>query len=105
LTGLDVSQLGFDFEPEWWWVAKPSSGSLIWFSPNYLWILGVMAFGLLLVSLWKLRVVLGLPGAETEDQRTDKTSSQNYPNNSVKDKDKGKSRFGNLKRDQGFPAS
>ena len=79
LTGLDVSQLGFDFEPEWWWVAKPASGSLIWFSPNYLWILGAMSFGLLLVSLWKLRAVLGLPGSETDDQRIEQTSSQNYP--------------------------
>ena len=105
LTGLDVSQLGFDFEPEWWWVAKPASGSLIWFSPNYLWILGVMSFGLLLVSLWKLRSVLGLPGSETDDQRIEQTSSQNYLNTIDAFNDKSKRTLEGSRPDQGFSGS
>jgi hypothetical protein len=35
---------------------------LLWFSPNYLWLAGSLAFGLFLVSIWMLRVNLALLG-------------------------------------------
>jgi hypothetical protein len=47
---------------EWWWADIPPVGTIFWFSPNYVWIVGAFAFGMFLVSLWKLRVELGLPG-------------------------------------------
>lgn len=63
LTGLDENQVSLNFEIEWWWVARPSEDSILWFSPNYLWVFGSLSFGLFLISLWKLRLTLGLPGS------------------------------------------
>jgi hypothetical protein len=51
-----------DYGFEWWWVDRPASGEQFWFSPNLVWITGSVAFAVFLVSLWKLRAELGLPG-------------------------------------------
>ena len=67
---------------EWWWVEIPADGTIFWFSPNYVWLVGAFAFGLFLFSLWKLRVELGLPGdsagsyRETERQKAASVSKQ-----------------------------
>jgi hypothetical protein len=58
LTGLNVND-----EIEWWWVDVPETTTIFWFSPDYVLLVGSLSFGLLLVSLWKLRQELGLPGA------------------------------------------
>jgi len=60
LTGLDENQVSLNFEIEWWWFERPLSDSILWFSPNYVWLGGSLAFGILLVSIWKLRGELGL---------------------------------------------
>jgi fumarate reductase subunit D len=60
ITGLDINQISLNFEMEWWWVERPASDTIFWFSPNYLWVAGSIAFGLLLISIWKLRSEIGL---------------------------------------------
>jgi len=60
LTGLDENQVTLNFEIEWWWFERPASETLLWFSPNYFWLGGSIAFGVLLFSIWKLRRELGL---------------------------------------------
>jgi hypothetical protein len=60
ITGLDINQISLNFEMEWWWVERPSSDSIFWFSPNYLWVAGSISFGLLLYSIWRLRFEIGL---------------------------------------------
>jgi hypothetical protein len=62
LTGMSEVAENLDYGFEWWWVGKPASGELFWFSPNLVWITGSVAFAVFLVSLWKLRAELGLPG-------------------------------------------
>jgi hypothetical protein len=57
----DVAE-NLDYGFEWWWVDRPASGELFWFSPNLVWITGSIAFAVFLVSLWKLKSELGLPG-------------------------------------------
>jgi hypothetical protein len=74
LTGLDQNQVSLNYEIEWWWVSRPATDSIFWLSPNYVWLIGSLAFGLLLISLWKLREVLGLPGDFTRDINPGKTS-------------------------------
>jgi hypothetical protein len=66
ITGLDVNQVSLNFEMEWWWVERPSSPTLFWFSPNYLWLVGSVAFGVLLFSVWKLRENVSLLGDPQE---------------------------------------
>jgi hypothetical protein len=61
LAGLNPD-LDVNDKIEWWWVEQPSTDTLFWFSPNYVWIVGSLAFGLFLIAIWKLRVELGLPG-------------------------------------------
>ena len=81
LTGLDENQVSLNFEIEWWWVERPSEDAILWFSPNYVWIFGSVAFSLFLISLWKLRFELGLPGAsgsqtlEQQDQAVEPVQS------------------------------
>ena len=60
LTGLDANQVSLNFEIEWWWFERPLSDSWLWFSPNYVWLGGSLAFGVLLISIWKLRTELGI---------------------------------------------
>jgi hypothetical protein len=60
ITGLDINQISLNFEMEWWWFDRPSSDTIFWLSPNYLWLAGSFAFGLFLFSLWKLRDQIGL---------------------------------------------
>jgi hypothetical protein len=62
LTGMSEVAENLDYGFEWWWVGRPASGELFWFSPNLVWITGSVAFAVFLVSLWKLRAELGLPG-------------------------------------------
>ena len=62
LTGMSNVAENLDYGFEWWWVDRPASGELFWFSPNLVWITGSVAFAVFLVSLWKLRAELGLPG-------------------------------------------
>jgi hypothetical protein len=62
LTGLDGSQINLDRDIEWWWVDASSNFLGLWFSPNFVWIFGTLMFGLFLISIWKLRYELGLPG-------------------------------------------
>jgi hypothetical protein len=66
LTGMSEVQENLDYGFEWWWVDRPASGDLFWFSPNLVWITGSVAFAVFLVSLWKLRAELGLPGYNPE---------------------------------------
>jgi hypothetical protein len=62
LTGMSQVATNLDYGFEWWWVDRPASNELFWFSPNLVWITGSIAFTVFLVSLWKLRAELGLPG-------------------------------------------
>jgi hypothetical protein len=62
LTGMSEVAENLDYGFEWWWVDRPASGEQFWFSPNLVWITGSVAFAVFLVSLWKLRAELGLPG-------------------------------------------
>lgn len=52
-TGLDVRGVNLDAGIEWWWTDFP-------ISPNTVFIAGSLAFGLFLISIWKLRITLGL---------------------------------------------
>jgi hypothetical protein len=52
-TGLDVRGVNLDAGIEWWWSDFP-------ISPNTVFVAGSLAFGLLLVSIWQLRITLGL---------------------------------------------
>jgi hypothetical protein len=58
-TGLDVRGVNLDAGIEWWWSDFP-------ISPNAVFISGSLAFGLFLISIWKLRSPLGLI-AENKD--------------------------------------
>ena len=60
LTGLDEYQVSLNFGIEWWWVQRPSPDAVLWLSPNYVWIVGSIAFALFLFALWKLRSELGI---------------------------------------------
>jgi hypothetical protein len=62
LTGMSEVAENLDYGFAWWWVDRPASNELFWFSPNLVWITGSVAFAVFLVSLWKLRAELGLPG-------------------------------------------
>ena len=66
LTGMSDVAENLDFGFAWWWVDRPASSELFWFSPNLVWITGSIAFTVFLVSLWKLRAELGLPGFTPE---------------------------------------
>jgi hypothetical protein len=66
LTGMSDVAENLDFGFAWWWVDRPASNELFWFSPNLVWITGSVAFAVFLVSLWKLRAELGLPGYNPE---------------------------------------
>jgi hypothetical protein len=57
ISGLDIQSVNLDFAIEWWWEDFP-------FSPQSVWIVGSLSFALFLVSLWKLRETLGLPGTD-----------------------------------------
>ena len=62
LTGMSDVAENLDYGFEWWWVDRPATNEIFWFSPNLVWITGSVAFAVFLVSLWKLRAELGLPG-------------------------------------------
>jgi len=66
LTGMSQVATNLDYGFEWWWVDRPASNELFWFSPNLVWITGSIAFAVFLVSLWKLKAELGLPGFTPE---------------------------------------
>jgi hypothetical protein len=55
ITGMDQQGVNLDEDIEWWW-------SDLALSPNVVWISASVAFSVFLVSLWKLRKDLGLPG-------------------------------------------
>jgi hypothetical protein len=55
ISGLDVKSFNLDNTVEWWWSDFPVS-------PQFVWIVGALSFALFLLSLWKLRDRLGLPG-------------------------------------------
>jgi hypothetical protein len=55
VTGMDEHGLNLDQSIEWWWADSPISPGTVWISAS-------LSFALLLLSLWKLREVLGLPG-------------------------------------------
>jgi len=55
ITGMDQQGVNLDEDIEWWW-------SEFMLSPNVVWLGGSVSFALFLVSIWKLRTVLGLPG-------------------------------------------
>ena len=66
LTGLDENQVSLNYEIEWWWVERPTADSILWFSPNYVWLAGSLCFALLLFSLWKMRFELGISAEHLE---------------------------------------
>jgi hypothetical protein len=73
LTGLDENQVSLNFGIEWWWFERQTSDSLLWLSPNYVWLGGSLAFGLLLIAIWKLRRELGLlPTVENHNHEATK---------------------------------
>jgi len=94
LTGMDGNKLSLEHEIEWWWVERPFPGAVLWLSPNYVWVVGSLAFGLFLVSLWKLRRELGLPGT-TPSQSHQSVSSEDlqYQNEKTKEVEVPKSFF------------
>jgi hypothetical protein len=55
ITGMDQQGVNLDEDIEWWW-------SDLALSPNVVWISASVAFAVFLVSIWKLRTYLGLPG-------------------------------------------
>ncbi len=57
-----LSGFGTNDVIEWWWVEVPQDRTVFWLSPDYVWLIGSIAFALFMVALWKLRVELGLPG-------------------------------------------
>jgi len=77
-----LSGFGTNDVIEWWWVEIPQEGTVFWLSPDYVWLIGSIAFALFMFSLWKLRAELGLPGdsaasnLETEHQKTVSASEQ-----------------------------
>jgi len=77
LTGMSSVEENLDYGFEWWWVARPAANEIFWFSPNLVWITGSVAFAVFLVSLWKLRAELGLPGYNPE--WTKQTASVDSP--------------------------
>jgi hypothetical protein len=48
---------------EWWWTDLP-------ISPNTVFILGSLAFALFLLSVWKLRIPLGLTKQEATTEQS-----------------------------------
>ncbi len=74
LTGLDEHQVDLNFEIEWWWVQRPSLDSVLWLSPNYVWLAGFSAFGLFLFALWKLRFELGIDTKGKEKSKEESTT-------------------------------
>jgi hypothetical protein len=52
---MDQQGVNLDEDIEWWW-------SDLALSPNVVWISASVAFAVFLVSIWKLRTYLGLPG-------------------------------------------
>jgi hypothetical protein len=74
LTGLDEHQVDLNFEIEWWWVQRPSLDSVLWLSPNYVWLAGFSAFGLFLFALWKLRFELGIDIKGKEKSKEESTT-------------------------------
>jgi hypothetical protein len=83
LTGLDENQVSLNFEIEWWWVQRPSPDAVLWLSPNYVWLVGSLAFGLFLFSMWKLRFELGLISQVNFSKKTQRPSTEieNLDNN------------------------
>jgi hypothetical protein len=77
-----LSGFGTNDVIEWWWVEIPQEGTVFWLSPDYVWLIGSIAFALFMFSLWKLRAELGLPGdsaasnLDTERQKTVSVSKQ-----------------------------
>jgi len=69
LTGMSEVAENLDYGFQWWWVDRPAANELFWFSPNLVWITGSIAFAVFLVSLWKLRAELGLPGYNPESTK------------------------------------
>jgi hypothetical protein len=63
ITGLDVSGANLETLIEWWWTDLP-------ISPNTVFILGSLAFALFLLSVWKLRIPLGLTKQEATTEQS-----------------------------------
>lgn len=57
ISGQDVRSFDLDNAVEWWWAGLPVS-------PSFVWAAGSIFFALLLISIWKLRHVFGLPVEE-----------------------------------------
>jgi hypothetical protein len=62
-TGLDVLGANLETLIEWWWTDLP-------ISPNTVFILGSLAFALFLLSVWKLRIPLGLTKQEATTEQS-----------------------------------
>jgi hypothetical protein len=78
LTGLDVNEISLDNGIEWWWVTKPATDTVFWFSPGNVWSVGVLAFALVFFSIWKLRFELGISDPETKDEQPLGSQKGNY---------------------------
>lgn len=63
ITGMDQQGVNLNENLEWWW-------SDFAFSPNVVWLTASVAFALFLVSIWKLRTYLGLPGEINKSSKT-----------------------------------
>ena len=59
ITGMDEQGVDLNKDIEWWWSNFP-------FSPNIVTLSASLAFAVLLIALWKLRVPLGIPGTTKE---------------------------------------
>jgi hypothetical protein len=60
---MDQQGVNLNENLEWWW-------SDFAFSPNVVWLTASVAFALFLVSIWKLRKYLGLPGETIKSSKT-----------------------------------
>jgi hypothetical protein len=78
LTGLDVNEISLDVGIEWWWVTRPATDTIFWFSPSYVWLGGVIAFALVFLSIWKLRFELGVSDPALEDAKTIEIESDSH---------------------------
>jgi hypothetical protein len=67
LTGLDGTQINLNRDIEWWWFEYPKNEEIFWLSPNVLWLVGSASFALVLISIWKLRFHIGLPGSPSHE--------------------------------------
>ncbi len=69
ITGMDQQGVDLNKDIEWWWSNFP-------LSPNFVTWSASIAFAVFLVSIWKLREPLGLPGSKRQDAAKEESLSR-----------------------------